>query len=92
MWGSLLFSTISALFLFHFLQIVPCLYAILQNSSHFRASYHLLTIATRSYSFTQGTFAYLAQSAAVKSLHPIHATTLAVDMFWKNGNVIQLRP
>ena len=73
-------------------QILFRLRVILPNGGDFRTAVFLWTAATCLHLFGYSTFANLAQRAAEYGLGPIHTASLAVDMFWKDWCMIQLRP
>ena len=75
-----------------FQQILLRLRVVLPNRVDFRTGLALGTIATGLNPLGHCALADLAQRAAEKGLDAVHATTLAVDVFWKDGRIIQLRP
>ena len=74
------------------LQVLPRLRIVLPDSSDFWTSVLFGAIAASLEALFPGTFPNLAQRAAEYGLGPVHTAALAVDVFRKNGCIVQFRP
>ena len=73
-------------------QVILRLKIVLPNRVDFRTGHALGTIATGLHPLGHCALTYLTQRAAEKGLGAVHAASLAIDMFRKDGRMVQLRP
>lgn len=62
------------------------------NFLNLAAGVHLGAVATSLQTFLHRTLAYGTQGAAVDGLFAVCAATFTFDMFWQDGNLVELCP